>query len=190
VAGGVTAVQLRLKQASARELVALARALVEALPVPVLVTDRPDVAIAAGATGVHLGPDDLPVARARALAPPNFVIGASVGSVDEAAAAHAADYWGIGPWRVTSTKADAGDRLGPAGFARLVRLAGGRPCLAIGSVRPEDGPEVSAAGGAGVAVASGILAAKDVRSAASFYARHWTAADVVSKSQRPGSGGS
>jgi thiamine-phosphate pyrophosphorylase len=190
VAGGVTAVQLRLKQASARELVALARALVEALPVPVLVNDRPDVAIAAGATGVHLGPDDLPVARARALAPPNFVIGASVGSVDEAAAAHAADYWGIGPWRVTSTKADAGDRLGPAGFARLVRLAGGRPCLAIGSVRPEDGPEVSAAGGAGVAVASGILAAKDVRSAASSYARHWTAADVVSKSQRPGSGGS
>ena len=79
VAGGVTAVQLRLKQASARELVGLARALVDALPVPVLVNDRPDIAIAAGAAGVHLGPDDLPVARARALSPHGFVIGASVG---------------------------------------------------------------------------------------------------------------
>ena len=80
VAGGATSVQLRLKGATAREQVALARALVGALRVPVLVNDRPDVAIAAGAAGVHLGPDDLPVSRARAIAPPGFVIGASVGA--------------------------------------------------------------------------------------------------------------
>ena len=187
VAGGVTAVQLRLKQASARELVALARALVDALPVPVLVNDRPDVAIAAGAAGVHLGPDDLPVVRARALAPAGFVIGASVGSDEEAAGAQAADYWGIGPWRVTTTKADAGDGLGPDGFARLARLAGGRPCIAIGAVRPEDGPLIKAAGGAGVAVVSGMLAASDVRTAASSYVKEWTAATVVSQSRQGGS---
>jgi thiamine-phosphate pyrophosphorylase len=190
VAGGVTAVQLRLKHASARELVALARALADALTVPVLVNDRPDVAIAAGAAGVHLGPDDLPVARARALAPPGFVIGASVGSMEEAEAAAGADYWGIGPWRVTTTKTDAGEGLGPDGFARLARLAGTRPCVAIGAVRPEDGPEIRAAGGAGVAVASGILSADDVRTAAASYATRWPAVDVVSKSQRPGSPGS
>jgi thiamine-phosphate pyrophosphorylase len=171
VAGGVTSVQLRLKRASPREQVGLARALVGALRVPVLVNDRPDVAIAAGAAGVHLGPDDLPVARARAIAPPGFVIGASVGSMEEAAGAQAADYWGIGPWRVTTTKADAGEGLGPAGFARLVGLSGGRPCLAIGAVRPEDWPRVRAAGGSGVGVVSGILGAADVRAAAATYAK-------------------
>jgi thiamine-phosphate pyrophosphorylase len=175
VAGGATSVQLRLKQAAPRELVALARALVGAVAVPVLVNDRPDVAIAAGAAGVHLGPDDLPVARARALAPPGFVIGASVASEEEAAGAAAADYWGIGPWRVTTTKADAGEGLGPEGFARLVRLAGGRPCLAIGAVRPQDGPLVKAAGGSGVAVVSGILGTSDVTAAAASYLAAWTA---------------
>ncbi len=59
--GGVTSVQLRLKRATARELALAARALVEALHIPVLVNDRPDVALAAGAAGVHLGADDLPV---------------------------------------------------------------------------------------------------------------------------------
>ena len=86
-AGGATSVQLRLKAAPAREQVALARALVAALRVPVLVNDRPDVALAAGAAGVHLGPDDLPVGARAAIAPPGFVIGASVGSEAEAAAA-------------------------------------------------------------------------------------------------------
>jgi thiamine-phosphate pyrophosphorylase len=172
-AGGATAVQLRLKRAPPREQVGLARALVEALTVPVLVNDRPDVAIAAGAAGVHLGPDDLPVRLTRAITPPGFVIGASVGSMEEAAGAEAADYWGIGPWRITTTKADAGEGLGPEGFARLVRLAAGRPCLAIGAVRPEDLPLVRAAGGSGVAVVSGILGALDVRAAAAAYAEAW-----------------
>ncbi|HET7469932.1 MAG TPA: thiamine phosphate synthase [Gemmatimonadales bacterium] len=185
VAGGASSVQLRLKHAAPRELVALARALVEALTVPVLVNDRPDVAIAAGAAGVHLGPDDLPVARARALAPPGFVIGASVGSVAEAVGAHAADYWGIGPWRLTATKADAGEGLGAEGFARLVRLAGGRPCLAIGAVRPEDAPLIRAAGGAGLAVVSGLLAANDVRAAAADYVSQWSAGVAASSSPRP-----
>jgi len=184
-AGGVTSIQLRLKQASPRELVALARALVDGVTVPVLVNDRPDVAIAAGAAGVHLGSDDLPVARARELAPPGFVIGASVGSAEEAAGAQVADYWGIGPWRVTTTKTDAGEGLGADGFARLVRLAGSRPCLAIGAVRPEDALLIRAAGGAGVAVASGLLAGSDVRAAAAAYAAQWTVATAASKSQRP-----
>jgi thiamine-phosphate pyrophosphorylase len=174
-AGGVTAIQLRLKQAAPREQVELARALVAALRVPVLVNDRPDVAIAAGAAGVHLGPDDLPPALARRIAPPGFLIGASVGSEAEAAAAEAADYWGVGPWRVSSTKLDAGEALGADGFGRIVALAGGRPCLAIGAVRPEDSVAIRQAGGAGLAVASGILGSPDIRAAASVYARSWPA---------------
>jgi thiamine-phosphate pyrophosphorylase len=169
--GGASAVQLRLKRASSREQVALARRLVGALRIPVLVNDRPDVALAAGVAGVHLGPDDVPVSQVRALAPPGFVIGASVGSEAEAAAAGAADYWGIGPWRASGTKRDAGPGLGAEGFRRLLGLAGGRPCLAIGGIRPEDVADVLAAGGSGVAVVSGILGGSDIERAAAAYAQ-------------------
>jgi thiamine-phosphate pyrophosphorylase len=169
VQGGVTSVQLRLKQASARELLVLARSLRDALPVPVLVNDRPDVA-AAAAVGVHLGAEDLPVDLARRILPPGTILGASAGGPEEAARVGAADYWGVGPWRATSTKGDAGSALGQEGFRRIVALAGGRPCLAIGGVRPEDVPFVLEAGGAGVAVVSGILAAEDVEHAARQYA--------------------
>jgi thiamine-phosphate pyrophosphorylase len=168
--GGASAVQLRLKRASARELAAAARRLHAAVRIPILINDRPDVALAVGAAGVHLGPDDLPVALARRIAPEGLVVGASVGSEAETAAAGTADYWGVGPWRVTTTKSDAGDALGGQGFARLVRLAGARPCIAIGGVRPDDVPAVIAAGGAGVAVAAGILAAADVEAATRAYA--------------------
>jgi thiamine-phosphate pyrophosphorylase len=168
--GGASSVQLRLKRAGAREQVALARTLVKALRIPLLVNDRPDVALAAGAAGVHLGPDDVPIGLVHGIAPPGFVIGASVGSEAEAAAAERADYWGIGPWRASGTKRDAGAGLGAEGFHRLVGLAGGRPCLAIGGIRPEDVPDVLAAGGSGVAVVSGILAGSDVQRATASYA--------------------
>ena len=169
--GGATSVQLRLKGATARDLAQLVRRLVQALRIPVLVNDRPDVAIAAGAAGVHLGPDDMPVGLARRIAPPGFVVGASVGSEAEAARAGDADYWGIGPWRATGTKGDAGIGLGPDGFDRLRRLAGGRPVLAIGGVTPEDVPVILRAGGTGVAVVSGILGAGDVEDATRGYVR-------------------
>lgn len=173
VRGGVTSIQLRLKQAGPRQLLQLARTLRDAVPVPVLVNDRPDIALAAG-VGVHLGPEDLPVPLARALLPPGTIIGTSVGTDAELAQAlerEGADYWGIGPWRLTATKADAGVALGVNGFRSFVAVSGGRPCLAIGGVRPEDVPLVLAAGGAGVAVVSGILGAEDVEAAARAYAR-------------------
>ena len=167
--GGITSLQLRLKETPAREQVTLARVLVGALSVPVLVNDRPDIALAAGAAGVHLGPGDLPAHLTRRIVPPSFLIGVSVGSPDEALTAEAADYWGVGPWRATGTKADAGDALGAEGFAAIVRLSGGRPCVAIGGLRPEDVTLVRAAGGAGVAVVSGILGAADVEASARRY---------------------
>jgi thiamine-phosphate pyrophosphorylase len=161
VRGGATSVQLRLKQATPRELADAARALLAAVPVPLLVNDRADVAIAVGAAGVHLGPDDVPVAIIRGIAPPGFLIGASVGSPREADGGRGADYWGVGPWNATSTKGDAGAAIGAEGFQRVVRLAEGKPCIAIGGVRTEDVPGVLGARGAGVAVVSGILAGED-----------------------------
>lgn len=170
VAGGVTAVELRLKQTSPRVLLETARRLKRSLRIPVLVNDRPDVAAAAG-LGVHLGPDDLSPVLAREVLGAAAVIGASIGSEAEAERGAPADYWGIGPWRTTGTKDDAGPALGAAGFAAIARLAGERPRLAIGGVRPEDLSDIIAAGGTGVAVASGILGATDVEAAARSYAR-------------------
>ena len=174
VAGGTTAVQLRLKRASARELAAAGRALLAAVEVPVFLNDRLDVALAIGAAGVHLGTDDLPVARAREICPPGFVIGASVGLAAEIPNGEHADYWGIGPWRATSTKGDAGEALGASGFAALRAHAGARPCVAIGGLRPEDVPDTLQAGAAGVAVVSGILGAVDIEEAARRYAAAFT----------------
>ncbi len=85
IQGGVTAVQVRHPSASVRELAALTRTLIDALPVPVLVNDRLDVALAVGAAGVHLGVDDVPVALARRIVSEGFIIGASVGGDEEVA---------------------------------------------------------------------------------------------------------
>ena len=163
--GGITAVQLRLKRSTAAELARLGRLLLQAVRIPVIVNDRVDVAIAIGAHGVHLGPDDMPVAMARHIAPPGFIVGASVGLETELGNGAEADYWGIGPWATTSTKGDAGAALGAAGFARIRAHAGLRPCIAIGGIRPDDVAAAIAAGAAGIAVVSGILDAEDIAAA-------------------------
>ena len=174
--GGVTSVQLRLKRAAPREQVAAARALVAALRVPVLVNDRPDIAVASGAAGVHVGPGDLPPLLARRVLPPEMILGVSVGTPQEALTAGAGAYWGVGPWRETATKGDAGRAIGASGLEAVIRESGGRPCIAIGGIRPEDVREVIAAGAVGVAVVSGILGAPDVEAAARRYADALSAA--------------
>lgn len=163
--GGATMLQLRLKDADARSLVEVARALVDAMPIPVVVNDRVDVALASGAAGVHLGVDDLPVSAARAIAPDGFIIGVSVGSDDEVAGATGADYAGIGPVFGTVSKPDAGWAIGVAEFARLSARTG-LPSVGIGGVTPENAGDVIAAGAAGVAVISALLAATDPERAA------------------------
>lgn len=174
IAGGVTAVQLRWKGGGDREVAALARALGAELTVPLFINDRLDIALATGAAGVHLGADDLPVPLARRIVPPGFLIGASVGDEREAVASHGADYVGVGPWRATTTKADAGAALGAEGVARLLATVK-VPAVTIGGVRPEDLPAILATGAAGVAVASAIIGAPDVTKAARAFADRLTA---------------
>ena len=167
--GGVTSVQLRLKRASARELVAAARALVGALRVPVLVNDRPDVALASGAAGVHLGPDDLPVALVRRGVPRGVHHWRVGGSTDEAAAAAGADYWGVGPWRTTDHEPTPGRPSARRGSRRIVQLSAGSPASPWAGATWRMWAPVLAAGGAGVAVVSGILGEEDVEAAARRY---------------------
>ena len=154
-AGGATMVQVRWKDATANELLQLARALVLALPVPVLVNDRVDVAVAAGAAGAHLGQDDPPLDALRPKVPPGFLLGISVGCVAEAQRVRGwpADYWSIGPCFATGHKRDAGSALGPDGFAALVRLAPqGMPVIGIGGITAGNAPGIIRAGAVGVAV--------------------------------------
>jgi len=161
VAGGATMLQLRLKEESARSLVEIARTIQAMAPdVPLVINDRADVALAAGAAGVHVGVDDLSPALLRRVVPPGFIIGASVGSEEEVARAAGADYVGIGPVFATGSKADAGAAIGAERFGELARRCG-LPAVAIGGITSERVPSVLAAGAAGIAVISALFGASD-----------------------------
>lgn len=165
VNGGATCVQLRLKDVAARDLVGVARELIKSVSVPVIVNDRADVAIAAGAAGVHLGADDAPVCAIRAIAPNGFVIGASVGSDEEVPLAAGADYVGVGPVFGTTSKSDAGSAIGLAEFTRL-STATGLPTVAIGGITAANARSALDAGAIGIAVISSIFGATDPLAAA------------------------
>jgi thiamine-phosphate pyrophosphorylase len=173
VAGGVSAVQLRAKQASGRELMALATELRDVLAgtgVPLLVNDRLDIALASGAHGVHLGQGDLEVQHARRLAGPGFLIGTSVSRSEEISAVHAlpsgtVDYLGIGPVFPTATKPDARAALGLDALAAL-RASTPLPCVGIGGIDAHNAPSVWATGVDGLAVVSAICDAPDPGAAA------------------------
>ncbi|MGY2083578.1 thiamine phosphate synthase [Blastococcus sp. SYSU DS0539] len=175
VAGGVTAVQVRDKTASRRELYDLTVAVREALAgtsgVALFVNDAVDVALLAGADGVHVGQDDLPPAEVRALIGPDRLLGLSTGDEAELAVALAlppgtVDVVGVGPVWSTPTKPDAGAGLGPAGVAALAATArrGGLRTVAIGGIDAVRAPQVT--GVDGICVVSAICAAPDPQAAA------------------------
>lgn len=169
LAGGARVLQLRLKAATSRELLDVARA-IRALTRPagglLLVNDRPDVAHAAEADGVHLGEDDLPIAAARVVLAPGAIIGLSTHDVAQAraAAAAGADYLGIGPIFTTTTKANA---LAAGGLAlvREVRAAVSLPLVAIGGITPDTALAVRTAGADAVAMIGALVRAPDVTAA-------------------------
>jgi thiamine-phosphate pyrophosphorylase len=165
VRGGATSVQVRLKKATPREVVEIAKAIVSKVSVPVIVNDRADIALAAGAAGVHVGEADLPVSAIRRFAPTDFIIGASLGGNAELANAKEADYVGIGPLFTTGSKGDAGKAIGIEGFKKLAELSG-RPALAVGGLTAARAAQVMAAGAAGVAVINAIFKADDPERAA------------------------
>lgn len=156
---GTRVVQLRAKNALGRALLCEARDLVElchAHGALLIVNDRLDVAMAAGADGVHVGQDDLPQAAARAVAGPDLLIGVSASFPEEALAVEreGADYLGFGAMYPTPTKPDA-EYAGPQMLAE-VRRAVRLPIVAIGGITLENAPAVLAAGADLVAVVSAI----------------------------------
>lgn len=166
VEGGATMLTLRLPEESARTLSEVARALRRAAPrVPLLVSDRVDVALAVDADGVHVGARDLPASVVRRFAPPSMIIGASVGAAEEVSRSEGADFVAIGPVFAASGSGAGGTAMGVARFGELARLCG-VPAIAVGGVSPENAGALMAAGAAGVAVISALLGADDPMSAA------------------------
>lgn len=165
VRGGATSVQVRLKRATPREVVEITREIISKVQVPVIVNDRADIALAAGAAGVHVGEADLPVSAIRRFAPAGFIIGASLGGNTELANAKDADYVGIGPLFTTDSKGDAGKAIGIDGFRKLAELSE-LPAVAVGGLSADRAAQVMAAGAAGVAVVNAIFKADDPERAA------------------------
>ena len=169
---GVTLVQYREKHGDGGKMLAQAKALTELCHrygVPLVVDDRLDVALAAGADGVHLGQDDLPCAVARELANqvagPDFILGVSAHTAEDAAQAQAdgADYLGCGALFPTRTK--EGVKARGIQHLRSIRAAVTIPFVGIGGIKPEHYKAVRAAGADGVAVVTAILAARDIPAA-------------------------
>ena len=169
--GGADVIQLRDKTLAADALRAVALEVGDAVRragALFVVNDSVDVALAAGADGVHLGPDDEPVALARSRWTRPRLLGASARTPDRARelVAAGADYLGVGPVRDTTTKREAPPAIGLVELASVVRAVGGAvPVIAIGGIRASDVPAVLAAGASGVAVVSSVVAAPDVRAA-------------------------
>lgn len=183
---GVTAVQVREKEASARVFLDTVLRIADVLPagVALLVNDRVDVFLAARAAGaavagVHVGQSDLPVEAVRDLIGPDAVLGLSASTPEQlrrAAAGRArVDYVGIGAVHATTTKRDAPAPLGLDGFAHLVS-ASALPAVGIGGVGAGDLLAMRSAGAAGAAVVSAICAAPDPARAARELRAAWESA--------------
>jgi thiamine-phosphate pyrophosphorylase len=169
VAGGVEIVQLREKHLPHDQLVAVAkamRALCERIGALLIVNDRPQVALEAGADGVHVGQDDMPVAEARELLGPGLLIGLSTHARAEIDAEDAAlaDYIAVGPVHETPTKQGR-----PAVGLELVSYAAShtrKPWFAIGGLHVGNLAQVLEAGARRAVVLRAIADAQDPRAAA------------------------
>jgi thiamine-phosphate pyrophosphorylase len=173
--GGATLVQLRDKHADARALVEKARAIKAALApsrVPFIINDRVDVALAAGADGVHVGQDDMDAADARRLLGPDAIIGLSVKTLAQAEAAplEHLDYVAIGGVFATSSKDNPDPPIGLDGLKSIAAVIRGRvpgfPICAIAGIDEVNAADVIRAGADGIAVISALSLAPDPRQAA------------------------
>ncbi|HEX8663802.1 MAG TPA: thiamine phosphate synthase [Beijerinckiaceae bacterium] len=174
-AGGCTLIQYRDKDTDVRSMVARTRALKAALNgtrVPLLVNDRVDVALAAGADGVHLGQEDMHAADARRIMGPGAIIGVTIKTPAQADELYRlpVDYACIGGVFATGSKANPEPPIGLDGLSRIAfraRLAGGKiPVGAIAGIDHANAASVIGVGADGVAVISAIFSADDVTAAA------------------------
>lgn len=168
--GGADCLQLREKTLPGRELIHRAKRLVDLChrhDAPCIINDRPDIAVAAGADGVHLGQDDMPVAAARRVLPSACMVGVSTHSIEqvEAAALTVPDYIAVGPMFETPTKPQ-GHLAGPGALARA-RQRTSLPLVAIGGINERNVSEVITAADCCICVCSAVIARREVADATS-----------------------
>lgn len=167
--GGVDVVQLRDKRLEARALLArceVVRSVCAEHGAPFILNDRPDLALEAGAGGVHVGQDDAPASLARRILGPGAIVGLSTHGVAELDASHSepVDYVSAGPVVPTPTKPGrAGTGAAYAGYATR---SAGRPCFVTGGVAPDAIPALVAAGARRFVVVRHLTEAPDARRAA------------------------
>ncbi|SOB99790.1 thiamine-phosphate diphosphorylase [Rhodobacter sp. JA431] len=175
--GGAAWVQLRDKTASDADLLALARQLLpemRALGATLVINDRVEVAIAAGADGLHIGQGDGDVQAIRAQIGPDMILGLSIETLDQARALPpGVDYIGAGPLRATATKPDAAAPIGFDGLAQIARAVS-VPCYAIGGLGLADIPALKATEVAGMAVVSAVTRAPDPQAATQALLQEWS----------------
>jgi thiamine-phosphate pyrophosphorylase len=164
--GGASLVQLREKQQPALEFYEQAKAAVAVAlrsGVQLIINDRVDVALAVGATGVHLGQDDIPPDAARKLLGQGAIVGYSTHNIDQARAALKLpiDYLAIGPIFQTATKTDTSPVLGLEGLRAVRKEIGRFPLVAIGGIAHANARAVIEAGADSVAVISAVLSQPD-----------------------------
>lgn len=163
--GGVSFVQLREKEASTRFFVEEARhikTLLSPFKVPLIINDRIDVALAAGADGVHIGQDDMPYETARNLMGRHAIIGLSVETWEDVERAQALDvnYLGVSPVFETPTKTDTKASWGLEGLKKIKKYSR-HPLVAIGSLNASNAADAIIAGADCIAVVSAIFSAPD-----------------------------
>lgn len=171
--GGCKWVQLRMKDASEEEVLACAK---EALPLcrqhgaKFILDDHVELVETAGADGVHLGKNDMPVDEARKILGPDKIIGGTANTIDDIIRLHrqGADYIGCGPFRFTTTKKKLSPVLGLEGYRDIVlkmRENGiDLPIVAIGGITVDDIPAIMGTGVTGIALSGAILNAEDPKS--------------------------
>ena len=174
--GGAGWIQLRDKTRSDADLLPLARELKAALlplGARLIVNDRVEVAVAAGAHGLHIGQGDGDPAAIRARIGPDMILGLSVEHADQLAAVpEGVDYLGVGPVYATGSKPDHATPIGIDGFAAIAARTA-LPCIAIGGLTAQDAAALKAAGGHGMAVVSAISRAADMTGAARALCDAW-----------------
>lgn len=168
--GGCKWIQLRMKDASAEEVLANAK---EALPLcrqygaKFILDDHVELVERAGADGVHLGKNDMPVDEARKILGNGKIIGGTANTIEDIVRLHkqGADYIGCGPFRFTTTKKKLSPVLGLEGYKSIVQNMRDKgidlPIVAIGGITVADIPAIMATGVTGIALSGAILGAAD-----------------------------
>lgn len=174
--GGTTVIQLREKDCSSREFYELGlrvKKITERYNAPLIINDRVDIALAVGATGVHVGQGDLPCKVVREMVGPDMIVGVSAATLEEAVRAEedGADYLGVGAMYATATKTDTR----PVSMEELlkIRAAVKIPIVVIGGINKQTLGNFKGTGVNGLAVVSAIVAQPDPEAAARELLRMW-----------------